>query len=150
MFFFTLRFQITTFVPLNIPNRHPMIRTLIYIFLGGGIGSVLRYCVQMALSERMSPHYFPWATFTVNLAGSFFIGLFYALSSRFNLSAEVRLLLTGGLCGGFTTFSTFCNDGLLMLKQGFYVPFLLYTLLSVTIGIAAVFAGGAFGRYLSY
>lgn len=126
-----------------------MTRTLIYIFIGGGTGSVLRYCVQTALSERMLPHSFPWATFTVNLLGSFLIGLFYALSARFNLSAEARLLLTTGLCGGFTTFSTFSNDGLLMLRQGCYAPFLLYTLLSVAIGIAAVFAGGAVGRYLS-
>lgn len=126
-----------------------MTRTLIYIFIGGGTGSVLRYCVQTALSERMLPHSFPWATFTVNLFGSFLIGLFYALSARFNLSAEVRLLLTAGLCGGFTTFSTFSNDGLLMLKQGLHTPFFLYTLLSVAIGIAAVFVGEAFGRFLS-
>lgn len=126
-----------------------MIRTLIYIFVGGGTGSILRYGVQMALNERMLPHSFPWATFTVNLLGSFLFGLFYALSARCNLSAEMRLLLTTGLCGGFTTFSTFSHDGLLMLKQGFYGTFLLYTVLSVTIGIMAALAGGAFGRYIS-
>lgn len=126
-----------------------MTRTLLYIFLGGGTGSVLRYCVQAALNERMLAHSFPWATFTVNVLGSFLIGLFYALSARFNLSAEVRLLLTTGLCGGFTTFSTFSNDGLLILKQGFYGTFFLYTLLSITLGIAAALAGGACGRYFS-
>lgn len=125
-----------------------MTKLLIAIFLGGGTGSVLRYCVQMALHERIVPYSFPWATFTVNILGSFLIGLFYMLSARFNLSTEVRMLLTTGLCGGFTTFSTFSNDGLILLRQGFYAPFVLYTLLSICLGVAAAFAGGALGRYL--
>ena len=79
-------------------------KELIYIFLGGGTGSVLRYYVQELLHERIIPYSFPWATFTVNIFGSFLIGLFYALSARFNLSPEMRLLLTAGFCGGFTTF----------------------------------------------
>ena len=125
-----------------------MSKELIAIFLGGGIGSVLRYCVQMALHERIIPYSFPWATFTVNILGSFLIGLFYSLSARFNLSTEVRMLLTTGLCGGFTTFSTFSNDGLIMIKLGFYGMFILYTLLSIILGITAAFAGGACGRYI--
>lgn len=125
-----------------------MTKLLFIIFLGGGTGSVLRYCVQMALHERILPYSFPWATFTVNIIGSFLIGLFYTLSARFNLSAEVRMLLTTGLCGGFTTFSTFSNDGLMMIKQGFYGMFILYTLLSIILGVIAAFAGGAFGRYI--
>ncbi|WP_288948197.1 fluoride efflux transporter CrcB, partial [uncultured Bacteroides sp.] len=113
---------------------------------GGGTGSVLRYCMQMMLHERIVPYSFPWTTFTVNILGSFLIGLFYTLSTRFNLSTEVRLLLTTGLCGGFTTFSTFSNDGLILIKQGFYGMFALYTLLSIALGVLAAFAGGAFGR----
>lgn len=123
-----------------------MSKILICIFLGGGTGSVLRYCVQMALHERIVPYSFPWATFTVNILGSFLIGLFYAWSARFNLSTEIRMLLTTGLCGGFTTFSTFSNDGVIMLKQGFLGEFFLYTLLSITLGMIAAFAGGALGR----
>lgn len=125
-----------------------MSKILIVIFLGGGTGSVLRYCVQMALHERIVPYSFPWATFAVNILGSFLIGLFYTLSARFNLSTELRMLLTTGLCGGFTTFSTFSNDGLIMIKQGFYSMFFLYTLLSIVLGVTAAFAGGAFGRYI--
>ena len=108
-----------------------MTRLLIAIFLGGGTGSVLRYCVQMMLHERIVPYSFPWATFTVNILGSFLIGLFYTLSARFNLSTEVRLLLT---------------TGLILIKQEFYGMFALYTLLSITLGVLAAFAGGAFGR----
>lgn len=120
-------------------------KELIYVFLGGGTGSVLRYCVQELLHERIVPYSFPWATFTVNIAGSFLIGLFYALSARFNLSAEVRLLLTAGLCGGFTTFSTFSNDGLTLLKGEFYGTFMVYTLASISLGLLATLAGGMTG-----
>ena len=125
-----------------------MAKELIYIFLGGGTGSVLRYCIQLIMHERIIPYQFPWATFTVNMIGSFLIGLFYALSARFNLSLEIRLLLTTGLCGGFTTFSTFSNDGITMLKGGFYGSFILYTLLSILIGLTAVMVGSYCGKQL--
>lgn len=135
-----------TFAALN--KKFNMTKILIAIFLGGGTGSVLRYFVQVALHERITSYCFPWATFIVNILGSFLIGLFYALSARFNLSTEIRLLLTVGLCGGFTTFSTFSNDGMILIKQGFYGMFFLYTLLSVALGLIATLTGGAFGRYL--
>lgn len=125
-----------------------MAKEMILIFLGGGTGSVLRYCVQLLMHERIVPYTFPWATFTVNLIGSFLIGLFYALSARFNFSPEVRLLLTAGFCGGFTTFSTFSNDGIGLLKGEFYGTFILYTLSSIAIGLVAVIAGGYFGKQL--
>lgn len=120
-----------------------MTKALICIFLGGGTGSVLRYCVQLALHERIVPYNFPWATFTVNIVGSFLISMFYALSARFNLATDIRLLLTTGLCGGFTTFSTFSNDSLILLKQGLHGLFLLYVVLSVALGVAAAMLGGA-------
>ena len=120
-----------------------MTKALICIFLGGGTGSVLRYCVQLALHERIVPYNFPWATFTVNIVGSFLIGMFYALSARFNLATDIRLLLTTGLCGGFTTFSTFSNDSPILLKQGLHGLFLLYVVLSVALGVAAAMLGGA-------
>lgn len=123
-----------------------MSKEIIYIFLGGGAGSALRYCIQVFLHERIVPYNFPWSTFTVNLLGCFLIGLFYALSERFHLSLEMRLMLTTGLCGGFTTFSTFSNDGISLLKGEFYGTFILYTLLSIVIGLAAVVAGGYIGK----
>jgi len=123
-----------------------MSKELIYIFIGGGTGSALRYLVQLLMHERVVPCHFPWATFTVNVAGSFLIGLFYALSERLHLPPEVRLFLTAGLCGGFTTFSTFSADGIALLKEGFYVTFALYTLFNIVMGLAAVTAGGYMGR----
>ena len=121
-----------------------------YIFIGGGVGSVLRYLAQISINERMSGIGFPfsWGTFIVNIAGSLLIGLFYSVSERWNLSMEMRLFLTTGLCGGFTTFSTFSNDGLSLLRGEFYGTFLLYALLSIGLGLVAVLAGGAIGKLL--
>ena len=122
-------------------------KEIAYIFIGG---SVLRYLAQISINERMSGIGFPfsWGTFIVNIAGSLLIGLFYSISERWNLSMEMRLLLTTGLCGGFTTFSTFSNDGLSLLRGEFYGTFLLYALLSIGLGLVAVLAGGAIGKLL--
>lgn len=123
-----------------------MIKEMIAIFVGGGVGSLVRYAVQAALHERIRPYDFPWATLSVNFVGSFLIGLFYAWSARWHLSVEVRLLLTTGLCGGFTTFSTFSHDCLQMVRQGYYAPFLLYAFISLAFGILAVWAGTLCGK----
>lgn len=114
---------------------------IIYIFLSGGTGSVLRYAMQLFLHERITPYHFPWSTLTVNLTGSLLIGVFYTLSAHSGLSNETRLLLTTGLCGGFTTFSTFSHDSVLLLRQGCYASLLLYLLSSLILGIAATFLG---------
>lgn len=118
-----------------------MIKAFIAIFVGGGLGSVLRYGVQLVLHERIVAYSFPWATFAVNVIGSFLIGLFYAVSSKFNLSEELRLFLTAGLCGGFTTFSTFSNDSLAMIRQGDTIVCLIYIVLSVILGVFACLLG---------
>ena len=125
-------------------------KEIAYIFIGGGVGSVLRYLAQISINERMSGIGFPfsWGTFIVNIAGSLLICLFYSVSERWNLSMEMRLFLTTGLCGGFTTFSTFSNDGLSLLRGEFYGTFLLYALLSIGLGLVAVLAGGAIGKLL--
>lgn len=128
-----------------------MVRDLALVFIGGGVGSVARYGVQLLMRGcGVAAGGFPWSTFAVNLAGSFLIGLFYAMSGRLALSTEMRLLLTVGLCGGFTTFSTFANDGLLLLRHGAVGMFALYALSSAVLGLACVFAGGWCGRWLAH
>lgn len=119
-----------------------MTRIFIAIFLGGGLGSIMRYGVQMLVHERIMPYHFPWATFTVNITGSLLIGIFYALSARFNISDELRLFLTAGLCGGFTTFSTFSNDSIEMISNGHSVMCIIYITLSIIVGVLACFLGG--------
>ena len=123
-----------------------MTKILITVFLGGGLGSLMRYGMQAAMHGRISPFLFPWATLSVNILGSFLIGMFYV--ARFNLSDETRLFLTTGLCGGFTTFSTFSHEGMTLIRQGNYGTFLLYVTLSVALGVAAAFAGGWTGTML--
>ena len=124
-----------------------VMKELICIFIGGGMGSLLRYLTSGWLANY-SYHSFPSGTFVVNLLGCFLIGIFYSLSTRWNLSLEMRLLLTTGLCGGFTTFSTFSSDGIGLLKGEFYGTFITYTLLSIAIGLTAVVAGGYLGKQL--
>lgn len=129
-------------------NAKQRMKDILYIFIGGGIGSVLRYLGQTAINGRTSGIGFPfsWGTFSVNIIGCFLIGLFYSLSERWRLPMEIRLFLTVGICGGFTTFSTFSNDGLSLLKGEFYGTFILYTLSSMGIGLVAVMAGGYLGK----
>lgn len=117
-----------------------MVKSFLAIFIGGGLGSMMRYGVQLLMHERITPYNFPWSTLTVNVIGSFMIGLFYALSAKYNLSTDTRLLLTTGLCGGFTTFSTFSNDSLALLKQGEVTMFVIYVCLSVILGVLATLA----------
>lgn len=112
------------------------------VFVGGGLGSVLRYGVQSLLHERIVAYNFPWATFAVNIVGCFLIGMFYGLSASSGMSVQTRVFLTAGLCGGFTTFSTFSNDSIEMMRQGQLGLCLMYILLSVVLGICACWLGG--------
>jgi len=85
----------------------------LFVFLGGGTGSVLRYLAGMWIGSTA----FPWATFAVNAVGSFAIGLLGGWASRFGWSEALRLSLTVGLCGGFTTFSTFSKESLAGMRK---------------------------------
>lgn len=109
----------------------------ILVFIGGGIGSVARYAVSLALNGRD----WPYGTLAVNIAGCFLIGLFGAASSRFGWPEEVRLILTVGICGGFTTFSTFSNECLAMMRGGDWLSAVGYVAASAVLGLAAVYLG---------
>ena len=114
----------------------------VLIFVAGGCGSVLRYLVGLAVPSAL----FPWATLGVNALGSFAIGLFGALAARFGWSEGVRLALTVGLCGGFTTFSAFSREALSIASSGRWGAFVLYVAGSMVLGIAAVALGFACAR----
>ena len=112
------------------------------VFLGGGVGSVARYALALALNGRGGP----FGTFAVNVGGCFLIGFLGACAARLEWSESTRLLLTVGLCGGFTTFSTFSNESLAFLRDGAYLSAALYILASLALGLAAVFIGWWAGR----
>ena len=111
------------------------------IFAGSGVGGVLRYFIQKFFIDAGFVT-FPAGTFIVNIAGCFLIGLFEALAAKNNLlSPEWRLALTTGLCGGFTTFSTFANENINLLHNGDYLYFSFYLILSIVFGLGAVMFG---------
>lgn len=118
-----------------------MIRSLIIVALGGGMGSALRFLASKFVQDNVSG-IFPYPTLAVNVIGCLLIGIFYGLTSRGNLGGDsVKLLLTTGLCGGFTTFSTFCNENLSLMRGGHAFTTLLYTSGSVVLGFIAVAVG---------
>lgn len=118
-----------------------MDRSILLVGLGGFLGSVLRYLVAVLFAGQFSSS-FPLATFVVNVAGCFLIGILFALSDRGNiLTPEWRVFLTTGFCGGFTTFSTFSYESLKLLQDGELLYLSLNVVLSVVIGFAATYIG---------
>ncbi len=118
-----------------------MLRTIFIVGAGGFIGSVLRYLVQVFVEKGLMST-FPWGTFVANIAGSFIIGAVYALAEKGNLmSAEWRMFLAVGICGGFTTFSSFAYNNLTMLKEGVYGQFIWNVGGSLFFGLLAVYMG---------
>lgn len=125
-----------------------MLRILIIIGSGSFMGGVARYLTSRYLQNTIVSA-FPYGTFTVNILGSLLIGILYGLSERGNLmNAELRLFLTVGFCGGFTTFSSFANENFMLLKDGNFFHFALYTSLSVFLGLIAVYAGNLITKML--
>ena len=114
----------------------------LFVFIGGGVGSVLRYAVGLWIGSAA----FPWATLGVNAVGSFAIGLFGGWAVRFGLGETLRLALIVGLCGGFTTFSTFSKESLTLMTEGRYGAFAAYAVGSVALGIVMVAAGCFIGK----
>jgi CrcB protein len=118
-----------------------MIKTLLIVGTGGFIGSGLRFLVQF-YSEKLMPSTFPLGTFLVNVTGCFIIGLVYAIAEKGTLlSPEWRIFLAVGICGGFTTFSTFAMDNLNLMKDNSLWQLLLYTGGSIFLGVVAVYLG---------
>ena len=112
-------------------------KDLLFEFLGGGAGSILRYMV----SRWLNTSFFPWGTLAVNIIGCFLVSLFGTWIARQSLPTDLRLLMVVGLCGGFTTFSTFGNETMTMLRNGHLLLSFIYIFLSVAAGIAAAYIG---------
>ena len=117
-----------------------IIRNTIFIGCGSFIGGAARYIISVAM-KAMSKG-FPWGTLIVNLVGCLVIGLLWGFFSK-NSSESISwaLFMIVGICGGFTTFSTFSKEALMMLQAGNFISLLAYVTISVIAGIALVAAG---------
>ena len=123
-----------------------MIYKLLAIALGGATGAVLRYLIYFYF-DRLHQSDFPWATFIVNLSGSFLIGFLWGFFDRFYISPGLRMFIFIGLLGSFTTFSTFAFDILSLTKDGEFKLMLAYLFSSNVLGIGLAFAGFYSFRY---
>ena len=114
-------------------------RNLFYIFIGGGLGSVLRFLISNYTQKLWNINSFPMGTFVVNIMGCFLIGV---LTSYFlRVDNYLKFLLITGFCGGFTTFSTFSAENYSLWESGNYMVLLSYILLSIIVGFVAVYVG---------
>jgi CrcB protein len=123
-------------------------RTFWAVGLGAAAGGLARYYLATAISVRYGGG-FPWATLLINISGSLLLGFIiqYALGTP-AVSVEVRLLLTTGFCGGYTTFSAFSYETAALLQEGRYERAALYVSGSVVLALAGTFAGFALARQL--
>ena len=120
-------------------------KSFLLVFLGGGLGSGLRYLVTITMNQYSKV--LPLGTFTVNMLGCLLIGLILGYAQKENtLTSNQTLLLATGFCGGFTTFSALANENLELIKNGELFNFSVYTIGSVLIGILAVFIGFYFSK----
>ncbi len=118
-----------------------MLKNIMLVGIGGFIGSVARFLVSR-LNLSVEFYAIPVGTLTVNVAGSFIIGFLVGIAEKSMLMPQdLRLLLMVGFCGGFTTFSSFANENMMLMHNGQLLTLLLYTGLSIFLGFLAVYLG---------
>ncbi len=118
-----------------------MIKNILLIGFGGFIGSIARYFVSL-LNLTVSFYSIPIGTLLVNITGSLLIGFLTGIAAKSTiLTVNWRMFLMVGLCGGFTTFSSFTNENLMLIHNGQVLSVLIYTGLSIFFGFLAVYIG---------
>ncbi len=126
-----------------------MIKNLLLIGAGGFLGSVARYLVSR-LNTQVEWLSIPVGTLLVNVLGSLLIGFLIGIAEKSTvMTLEMRMFLMVGLCGGFTTFSSFTGENLMLMRNGQFLPLFLYTGLSILLGFTAVYLGYMSTRLLN-
>ena len=124
-----------------------MIKNILLIFIGGGLGSVCRYLISEIIFFKKFD--FPYPTLVTNLLGCFLIGLALGWSIKNSeLNSSFLILFSVGFCGGFTTFSSFSQESLTLINNNQFFYFFSYLILSISIGIIFVFGGLKISKYL--
>lgn len=121
-------------------NSEKMLRTVLLVGTGGFIGSAMRYLLQVFVEKGMGST-FPLGTLIANIAGSFLIGIVFALAEKQVMSAEWRLFMSVGICGGFTTFSAFAFNNFNMIKEHTWNQLMLNVGGNLILGVFAVYLG---------
>lgn len=123
-----------------------MLKNLLLIGAGSFIGGIARFLLSRAVDSCLKWS-FPWGTAAVNIIGCLIIGIIFGVLEKGNVMNDgLRLFLTVGICGGFTTFSTFANESFRLFGNGQYLISILYIVSSVLLGLLAVWAGHAVSR----
>ncbi len=119
-----------------------MLKNILFVGLGSGVGGAIRYLLFVFIEQNGKQNVFPLKTIIVNVLGCFLLGLFYGLADNGQFrDHQMVLFLTMGLCGGFTTFSTFSNDNMILLKNGHFLQATLYVVSSILICLLATYLG---------
>ncbi len=118
---------------------------VIMVMGGGALGSLLRYCVNSAVSRTWPAAVFPWATFTVNVVGCLMIGFLAGLGEQKPFSYPMKIFLLTGVLGGFTTFSAFGLESFALIKDGHLTLALINLASQIIMGLVAVGVGFALG-----
>lgn len=118
-----------------------MLKSLILVFLGGGLGSLFRYSIGRWVGT-LHTHYFPFGTLLANILACFILGLLVgAAATRQDFSGHTKLFWTVGFCGGFSTFSTFSLEAVSLFQSGYSGTTLIYIGLSLIFCTTAILAG---------
>ncbi len=111
----------------------------IYVFLGGGLGSVVRYIISKSLKPYQFT--FPWATFLANIFACILLGMLIAYVNKNNVSEAFKYTFIVGFCGGFSTFSTFSNDTFELFEQGNLFLAFLNIIMSIVLCLFCIYLG---------